>query len=208
MEEDVFSRIARRHPFLFAWLSLLGPPLRFLEEFKEEVFHGDLEAFFEGLLRRLVKLAPPSLIRERSLPSGETIREVGPFILGLYLKLTGEGKPFIKTFGNVKLSRLVESPFDVLEVREPLYEIEDEGETLKVTFELPGAVKEEISLSATESTLTVEAKGRGRTYRREVKLPVEVEPKAGRSTYADGLLEVYLPKRKKPRPPVEPIKVE
>ncbi|MHC1586443.1 MAG: Hsp20/alpha crystallin family protein [Candidatus Hecatellaceae archaeon] len=203
MEWDDWLRMARRHPLLTFGLMLLSLPSR--------LPLGEAEEFFEGLLRRLVKLAPSSLVRERKLPDGRTVKEFGPFIAGLAFKLDAEGRPLIQRFGNVKPSTLVKAvsiPFSVLEVREPLYELENLDGEIKVVVELPGALKDKITVTATERTLTVLAEGRGRSYRREIPLPVEVDAKAGRSTYADGLLEVYLPKREKPKPMGEPIKVE
>jgi HSP20 family protein len=89
---------------------------------------------------------------------------------------------------------------------------ETENEII-VRADLPGFSKEEVSVSATENTLTIEAKHkeekkeRGEKYytverkfgsfRRVISLPVEVEPEKAKARMKDGVLEVILPKKEK-----------
>ncbi|KYH36460.1 MAG: heat shock protein Hsp20 [Candidatus Hecatellales archaeon B24] len=200
----------RRFSPLLAGLSLLSLPVKILGELSE-VPEKDWERFLEKLFRKMVEVAPKSLVKERKLPNGTVIREVGPIVWGITFKLDFEGKPVIKSFGNVKPSmlRAFTEPFTVGEHREPLYDLSEEDGSLKITVEIPGASKEQIQVTATEKTLTVNAQGKGRTYFREIELPAEVEPKNARSTYADGILEVTLPKKEAPpKLKGEPIKIE
>jgi len=202
------ERFGRRFTPLTAVLSMLSLPAKILEELSE-IPRRDWEALMERFFRRLVERAPSSLVRERRLPDGSMVREVGPIVWGVSFKLS-QGKPSIKSFGNIKPSMLrALEGFTVAEYREPLYDLEEEDGKLRVTVELPGAVKEGIQVTGTERTLTVKAEGRGCTYFREIELPYEVEPKEAKSTYSNGLLEVVLP-RKGPAPRLrgEPIKVE
>jgi HSP20 family protein len=198
----------RKLPPLLAGLSLLSLPIKILEELSE-VPQRNWEDFLEKLFRKMVEVAPKSMVRERKLPDGTVIREVGPIVWGVSFKLGSEGKPIVESFGNVKPSRLLVKPFSVTERREPLYDLVEENGNLKVTVEIPGAVKEEIQVTATERILTVSAQGRERAYFREIELPVEVEPKNAKSTYTNGILEVILPRREvPPKLKGEPIKVE
>lgn len=198
----------RKLPPLLAGLSLLSLPIKILEELSE-VPQRNWEDFLEKLFKRMVEVAPKSMVRERKLPDGTVIREVGPIVWGVSFKLGSEGKPIVESFGNVKPSRLLVKPFSVTERREPLYDLVEENGNLKVTVEIPGAVKEEIQVTATERILTVSAQGRERAYFREIELPVEVEPKNAKSTYTNGILEVILPRREvPPKLKGEPIKVE
>lgn len=156
----------------------------------------------------MVEMAPRSLIRERRLPDGSVIREVGPIVWGFSFKLDSEGKPIVRSFGNVRCPSFRFEPF-VSEYREPLYDLAEEDRVLKAVIELPGASKEEIKVTATERTLTVSAKGREQNYYSEIELPFEVEPGKARSTYSNGILEVTLPRREyPPKPKGEPIKIE
>ena len=202
----------RRHPLLWLSLMLLRTPMRFFEEYVRTRFpEMDLEAFLEEFFKKLSKLIPSSMVREYKLPDGTVAREVGPVIYGFSFKLNREGKPVITQFGNLTpstIGRALLMPVTVLERREPLFDIVDEGDKLRVSIELPGVSKENIRVSATEDSLTVEAKGKDRAYYREISLPAIVEPKEARSTYADGLLEVLLPKREGLKPKGEPVKIE
>jgi len=71
---------------------------------------------------------------------------------------------------------------------------------------LPGASKEKVDLRVTEDSLYVEAKAAAREGRylrremsalgqkREIKLPLEIKPEQVKAGFADGILEVHLPK--------------
>jgi HSP20 family protein len=98
---------------------------------------------------------------------------------------------------------------------------ETENEII-VRADLPGFSKDEVSVNATENSLTIEAKHkeekkeRGEKYytverkfgsfRRVISLPVEVEPEKAMARMKDGVLEVILPKKEKKKG--KEIKVE
>jgi HSP20 family protein len=98
---------------------------------------------------------------------------------------------------------------------------ETENEII-VRADLPGFSKDEVSVNATENTLTIEAKHRGEkkergekyytverkfgSFRRVISLPVEVEPEKAKARMKDGVLEVILPKKEKKKG--KEIKVE
>jgi HSP20 family protein len=98
---------------------------------------------------------------------------------------------------------------------------ETENEII-VRADLPGFSKEEVSVNATENTLTIEAKHREEkkekgekyytverkfgSFRRVISLPVEVEPEKAKARMKDGVLEVILPKKEKKKG--KEIKVE
>jgi len=87
---------------------------------------------------------------------------------------------------------------------------ETENEVI-VRADLPGFSKDEVSVNATENSLTIEARHkekreeRGEKYytverrvgsfRRVISLPVEVQPEKARARMKDGVLEVILPKK-------------
>ena len=98
---------------------------------------------------------------------------------------------------------------------------ETENEII-VRADLPGFSKDEVSVNATENTLTIEAKHREEkkergekyytverkfgSFRRVISLPVEVEPEKAKARMKDGVLEVILPKKEKKKG--KEIKVE
>jgi HSP20 family protein len=98
---------------------------------------------------------------------------------------------------------------------------ETENEII-VRADLPGFSKDEVSVNATENSLTIEAKHKEEkkekgekyytverkfgSFRRVISLPVEVEPEKARARMKDGVLEVILPKKEKKKG--KEIKVE
>jgi HSP20 family protein len=119
----------------------------------------------------------------------------------------------MRSFGSLATFEEIESfPVDISET---------ENEII-VRADLPGFSKDEVSVNATENTLTIEAKHkeekkeRGEKYytverkfgsfRRVISLPVEVEPEKARARMKDGVLEVILPKKEKKKG--KEIKVE
>lgn len=88
----------------------------------------------------------------------------------------------------------------------PLYRIEVTDEQVVVTFDLPYVRKEDISLTSTEETLSIEAKMKKpvtmklggsiqghfqfEKYSKKIRLPLRVDPDDARASFRDGLLVV------------------
>src|SRR4029077_16464172 len=105
----------------------------------------ELEKDFDQMFKDLE--LPKDLVRERKLPDGGTVREMGPFVYGYSFSMGPDGKPIVREFGNVK-PPLKGGPFgkatpslDVKEEREPLVDAMVQSDTVKVVAELPGVEK-------------------------------------------------------------------
>jgi len=85
-------------------------------------------------------------------------------------------------------------PAGVLSPREVIIEILDEGEHLKIIAELPGFAERGIQVQVKDSVLIVTARGQGRRYQEEIKLPCAVNDTTN-MTYRNGVLQVILDKR-------------
>jgi len=155
------------------------------------------------------KRTPKNLIRERKLPDGRIVRELGPFVYGYSMKIGPDGKPEVKEFGNIKPGIGYGQPrIDIKEKREPLADVMTTNGEIKVIVEMPGVEKKDIKLHGTEENLTLSVDTPQRKYHKEIKLPTNVDLKSAKSTYKNGVLEVTLTKKKLEKPKGELIDIE
>ena len=171
----------------------------------------ELEQDFESMFKDLE--LPKDLIRERKLPDGGTVREMGPFVYGYSFSMGPDGKPVIREFGNVKPSLKggptgkVKPRLDVKEDREPLIDTIVNPDTVKVVAELPGVEKPDIALECDGQKLTLKVDTDKRRYYKELELPVEVDPDTSKASYKNGVLELLLT-RKKTGPKAKQIAID
>jgi HSP20 family protein len=171
----------------------------------------ELEQDFEEMFKDLE--LPKDLVRERKLPDGGMVREMGPFVYGYSFSMGPDGKPVIREFGNVKPSLKggplgsVKPRLDVKEDREPLVDTIVNPETVKVVAELPGVEKSDISLECDGHRLTLKVDTDKRRYYKELELPVEVDPDTSKASYKNGVLELLLT-RKRPGSKAKQITIE
>ncbi len=166
------------------------PMANWLEEFEHS-----FEDMFKG-----VEL-PKELVRERKLPDGGTVREMGPFVYGYSFSVGPDGKPVVREFGNVKPS-IAGGPFgvpkpklSVQEEREPLVDAILQDDAVKIVAELPGVEKSDIVLECDGRNLTVKVNTDRRRYYKELELPAEVDPNTSKATYKNGVLELVLTRK-------------
>ncbi|MEM2569571.1 MAG: archaeal heat shock protein Hsp20 [Candidatus Bathyarchaeia archaeon] len=197
--DDFWERWRRRH----------RPFSSFFEEI-DEMFR-EMERIFEREFEEFSRRVPKDLVRERVLPDGTKVHEWGPFVYGYSITIGPDGKPEIREFGNIKPGvggRFGRPSISIREEREPLVDVINTNNEIKVIAELPGVEKDDIKLHGTETTLTISVDTPQRKYYKEVELPDKVDPKQAKSTYKNGVLEVTLPKKKGEAPKGEPIKIE
>jgi HSP20 family protein len=180
--------------------------------FSKDPFFGDIDQMFRQMERMMeeefknfTEKVPKDYVRERKLPDGSTVKEWGPFVYGYSMKIGSDGKPEIREFGNIKKS--LRGP-QVKEEREPLVDVVETDNEVRVVTELPGVEKTDIKLHGTEDSLTVSVDTPQYKYYKEVTLPVEVKVRDAKSTYKNGVLEVVFPKADAPKEPKgEPIDI-
>ncbi|MEM2093274.1 MAG: archaeal heat shock protein Hsp20 [Candidatus Bathyarchaeia archaeon] len=184
----------RRFPFFGSW---------FFEDI-DRMFR-EMEKAMEEEFKIFTSKVPKDYLRERKLPDGSIVRELGPFVYGYSIKIGPDGKPEIREFGNVKPSKFGPR---VKEEREPLVDIVETDKEIHIVAELPGVEKEDIKLHGTEDTLTISVETPQRKYYKEIKLPAKVKIKEAKTQYKNGVLEVIMPKMEEGKPKGEPIKIE
>jgi HSP20 family protein len=80
------------------------------------------------------------------------------------------------------------------EVREPLTDVFEDKDSVKLYVELPGAEKDDIQLNVTDGHVEIKAKN----FYKTIDLPTkDVESDKAVANYKNGVLEVTIPKMKK-----------
>ena len=190
-EDDEFfpwfrSRRGRRSPSSpFGWM---------------DRWFSDFDDVFERMFQDMAKGMPKEFMNEKKLPDGSTIRQYGPFVYGYSMSMGPDGKPIIQEFGNVKPSKKpgafgFEQPaLEPQDAREPLVDVMNESDQVRVVAELPGVEKSEIKTTISEDTLTIKVDSAGRRYYKDVQLPSNVDPDSSKASYNNGVLEIMLRK--------------
>jgi len=167
---------------------------------------SDFDEMFEHMFEDMAKDMPKDPMNERKLPDGSTIRQFGPFVYGYSMSMGPDGKPIVQEFGNVKPSKKpgafgFEQPaLEPKDAREPLVDVINEAEQIRVLAELPGVEKSDIKTTIAEDSLTIRVESQTRKYYKEVQLPANVDPDSSKASYNNGVLEVTLRKvRAKPK---------
>ncbi len=170
--------------------------------FSKDPFFGDIDQMFRQMekmmeeeFKNFTEKVPKDYVKERKLPDGSTVKEWGPFVYGYSMKIGPDGKPEIQEFGNLKKS--LKGP-QVKEEREPLVDVVETDNEVRVVAELPGVEKTDIKLHGTEDSLTVSVDTPHYKYYKEVTLPAKIKVKDAKSTYKNGVLEVVIPKVEAP----------
>jgi len=119
-------------------------------------------------------------------------------------KLKGEwdidpiDKPGVKGYvfrGRFQFGEPLEVPKHLTEeVREPLTDVFEDRDFVKLYVELPGVDKNDVQLNAADSRVEVKAKN----FYKVIDLPTrEVEFDKASASYKNGVLEVLIPKKEK-----------
>jgi HSP20 family protein len=126
------------------------------------------------------------------------------------LEIIEEIEKSIDTIFEEEFSSSVNWLFDVKRnVVKPLFKVEVRDTELIVRFDLPGVEKQDIRLSASEDTLSVEAKMKKpislmvggslqktvqfEKYAKKVRLPVNIQPDQGTAKVSRGMLTIRFP---------------
>jgi len=129
-----------------------------------------------------------------------------------------------------RLIRALSEPFELEEMwperrlRPALFDIEDKGDKLEITAEIPGVDKKDIKVNLTNDTLSIKAEKKEekeekkknyyykeRSYGgfyRSITLPAEVDPKTAKATYKDGVLQITIDKIEKKEKGATEVKID
>jgi HSP20 family protein len=93
------------------------------------------------------------------------------------------------------IGRRRKAPFNLQDHRDPLVDIVEEAEEVKVVAELPGVEKKDIQLFATEQTISIHVHTPEWKYHKELELPSKVDESSARPSYKNGILEIIFKKK-------------
>jgi HSP20 family protein len=112
-------------------------------------------------------------------------------VFGFSIKTAVGGKPIVEPFGNIK--KTPKGP-TVDEVREPITDVFDEKEEIRVYAEMPGVNQEDVKLDLKGDILDISAQTGNRKYHKEILLPAKVKAETLTSSYKNGILEISIKK--------------
>ena len=112
-------------------------------------------------------------------------------VFGFSIKTAVGGKPIVEPFGNIK--KTPKGP-TVEEEREPMTDVFEEKDEVRIYAEMPGVNEEDIKFDLKGDILDISAQSGERKYHKEVLLPVQVKKEALSYTYKNGVLEVRIKK--------------
>jgi HSP20 family protein len=174
---------------------------------------GDMPRQFEQMRREMERIfqeqftdidetkVPKDLVREYQTPEGGKVREVGPLVYGYSMTVGPDGKPKVREFGNIRSPAMgfANKPLISGET-EPLADVTTTDKDVKVVVEMPGIEKKDIKINAHDSIVEVfTINSAPRKYRKVIEVPSEADIETARSTYKNGILEITLNKKAKPK---------
>jgi HSP20 family protein len=96
-----------------------------------------------------------------------------------------------------KTQTILPSTGEAINEREPMIDVFEETNCLRVTAELSGAEDKQINLKVKGKILEINAENSKGKYSKKVQLPYTVDKKIIQSSYRNGILEVKLKKTEK-----------
>lgn len=156
---------------------------------------GSLGGLFKGIenlvdLAAKLKDAGGEINKEGEIDLSN-LKEGMKGVFGFSVKTAVGGKPVVESFGNVK--KTPEGP-KVEEEREPITDVFDEDEDIRIYAEMPGVNKADIKLDLKEDILDISAQTGDRKYHKEILLPAKVQADTLVSSYNNGILEIKVKK--------------
>ena len=110
-------------------------------------------------------------------------------------------------------SRIIKASWGYDGHLEPLYELEDTGDIIQVSFDLPQVRKEDVEINTTADTVEVIAKMSNavcwerwgwiqkriafQAFRKQIRLPEPIEPDRATASFKNGILRINLPKMRR-----------
>jgi HSP20 family protein len=162
---------------------------------EDEGLNIGLGGLFKGIEKLIdlageLKEAGGEIKKEGEMDLGH-LKEGMKGVFGFSVKTMTGGKTVVEQFGNVR--KTPEGP-SVEEEREPITDVFDEKEEIRVYAEMPGVNEDDIKVDLKGDILDISAGTGDRKYHKEILLPAKVEPGTLVSSYKNGVLEIKINK--------------
>ena len=160
----------------------------------QNIFKEIFKQITSNLPKELQGMSPEDIMKE-FMKNRDKFGFKGPIMYGFNINFGQDGKPIVDSFGNIKKTPYSSKP-KVDKVREPLVEVNEDGQNIIVIAEMPGVTRDDIELKATPRTITIKTKEGivGRKYYKEVDLPAVIDSNYAKARYTNGILEITLKK--------------
>jgi HSP20 family protein len=165
------------------------------EERAEFDFGVGLGGLFKGLgsfIELLAEMAEKGETLAQRTGEIRGLREGMRGVYGFNVRMGLGGTPQVQQFGNVRTTTA--GPV-INEVREPMVDVFDEGDSILVVAEMPGVSIKDILIDVKGDILSIStAETAPRKYAKELLLPAAVNVATQRSTFKNGVLELRFGK--------------
>jgi HSP20 family protein len=113
-----------------------------------------------------------------------------PLVYGFSVQTGQDGEPVMQEFGNAPAPPKISDRQPV--EREPLIDVIESGEIIKVIVELPGVRKDDIKIDAHERLLEIMVDNDSKPFHEQIDLPCDVIKSSVKAGYKNGVLEISM----------------
>lgn len=128
---------------------------------------------------------------EFKVPGQKEMKGVYGFTIRTAVGPGGERRPVVQPFGNIK--KTPTGPV-IEEAREPIVDVFEETDEVRIVAELAGVSEEEIQYEIHGDVVALSTTG-GRKYNKEILLKSPVEEGSAKTSYKNGMFELRLKKK-------------
>ena len=158
-----------------------------------EDIEKEIEKHHQSIIKELEKKSPNARIRKQ-IRNNNSSSPLGPFVYGYSITIGPDKKPKIREFGNVKPSSKGKISVEVVKKREPLVDIIEGKNKIKIVAEIPGVSKKDINLDINDRQLKITTNSE-KKYHKVINFSNYVDPSSAKAIYNNGILEITLLKK-------------
>jgi HSP20 family protein len=172
---------------------------------KERKRNDDLNDFFSTFDEEFEEMRVRMDMMMQNMLTERPVLGIEPSVYGVSMRVGMDGIPHMHEFGNMPRPAAEE---EGAALREPLTDVIEEKDKVRVIMELPGVERDEIVVNAEDKELFISVDTESRKFSKNIDLPCRVRSESAIASYKNGVLSITMdrepPKRRKKRTIVEP----